>query len=191
MLALFSISSLCCKPLIGRWCDVSSFRIVYATTIFLAICGSMVYALARWQGSLAMVLIGRLLNGCGAANTSLLYAYVSRTVPTSKQTQVMMASGLTFPIGMALGPVLNLVTTKADFRIGGVLFNETNSPGLLLAVILTLLLLCVVYAVEEPPPYSPQKTQGTSPSVCGEVWQEIRRPAVAVCFVVIFDFNMV
>jgi len=191
VIALFSVSSLCCKPLIGRWCDLSGFRKVYATTISLAIAGSMCYALAGWQRSLAMVLIGRLLNGCGAANTSLLYAYVSRTVPSSKQTRLMMLTGLTFPVGMALGPALNLLTTTADFHIFGVHFDETNSPGLLLAAVLLLLLGCVLVFLEEPPPYSPVSGKTShEASLWREVCREIRRPAVAVCFVVIFDFNM-
>ena len=192
VLALFSCASLCCKPVVGRWCDMRSFREVYVVTITLAICGAAIYALARWQGSLAMVFIGRMLGGCGAANTSLLYAYVSRTVPPAKQTMVMMATGLTFPIGMALGPCTNLITASADFSIGGVKFDDTNSPGALLALILILLLAAVVCLLVEPPPYAEKESDGPSKdvSVLRGVWQEVRRPAVAVCFVVIFDFNM-
>jgi len=110
VLALFSISSMSVKPFIGNWCDRRDFREVYASTIFIAICGAICYALARWQGSIAMIIVGRLLGGVGAANTSLLYAYVSRAVPPQKQTMVMMATGMTFPVGMVLGPATNFLT---------------------------------------------------------------------------------
>ena len=42
VLAVFSATSLCTKPLIGSWCDKRGFREVYLVTIVIAIIGSMV-----------------------------------------------------------------------------------------------------------------------------------------------------
>ena len=54
---------------------------MYCATIVIAIGGNVAYALAGHYQMVALVFAGRLLSGVGCANTSLVYAYVSRTVP--------------------------------------------------------------------------------------------------------------
>jgi len=188
VLSLFSAVSMISKPFVGSWCDRRSFREVYLVTIILAIAGAIVYALASRYNSIAMVFIGRMLGGVGAANTSLLYAYVSRTVPTGKQTFVMMLAGMTFPVGMVLGPVTNLITTSADFTLFGVHWTDTNSPGLLLAVFLVILFFGVAIAVSEPAPYNEAKSERAKGFML-DLLGQLAKPAVLMCFLVIFAFN--
>eukprot|EP00656_Telonema_subtile_P035201 TRINITY_DN39191_c0_g1_i2.p1 TRINITY_DN39191_c0_g1~~TRINITY_DN39191_c0_g1_i2.p1 ORF type:complete len:174 (+),score=27.78 TRINITY_DN39191_c0_g1_i2:36-557(+) len=75
VLALFSATSLCVKPFVGTWSDRRTFKEVYVITIAIAIVGASTYALARHFSSLGMLLVGRMLGGVGAANTSLSVSY--------------------------------------------------------------------------------------------------------------------
>ena len=59
-----------------------------------------------------------------------------------------------FPIGMVLGPATNLFTASLNFSIFGLPITPSNAPGLLLAVVLSLLGLAIFLLVEEPQPSS-------------------------------------
>lgn len=217
ILACFSTTTMLSKPFVGTWCDCRSFREVYTITILLAIIGNTIYGLARHYESITMVFVGRLLSGMGASTNPLLYAYIALVVPPERRSRVMMVSGMSFPVGMALGPCTNFLTAAADFEIAGVYVDEANAPGFLIAIVLAILLVAILFLVKEPPKAprgeessdsdansspAPPCTVGTFPGIlcsCNihqrfrfltEVWQELKKPAVAMCFLVLFDFNM-
>lgn len=201
VLAAFSAASLCAKPVLGAWCDRSSFRAVYVASIATAIAGNLMYAVAGHWHSLALALGGRVLSGVGCANTSLVYAYVARTLPKRRLSGVMMKVGLVFPIGLVLGPCTNLITAHASFRVGSFAVTDTNAPGLLVALVLALLLCAIVLQVREPPPYAAELAHPAAASdkgrlldgarrSCAALGSELRRPSVALCFAVIFAFNL-
>ena len=71
---------------------------------------------------------------------------------TAPRTRVQV--GLTFPLGLVLGPATNLLTFACNFSIGTFFtVRDTNAPGLLLAVVLSLLLTAIMANLREPPSY--------------------------------------
>ena len=197
VLASFSLTSLLSKAPLGRWCDERGFREVYAASISVAILGNVLFAVAGHAESVALIFIGRMLSGVGCANTSLVYAYVARTLPKDQITPTMMKVGLSFPIGLVLGPATNLLTSTCDFKIGGsgrrgFHVESTNAPGLLMAIVLAALLSAILAVLKEPPPYTSTTSTSASTQRCHvfrDWWSEVRRPTVAMHFVVIFVFN--
>ena len=90
---------------------------------------------------------------------------------------------------MVLGPCTNLITAAADFTVLGVNFDDTNGPGLLMAVILATLLLVVMAVLRDPLDYK-EASKSKQQELVKQVLEEICRPAVATCFPVIFAFNV-
>ena len=197
VLASFSLASLLSKAPLGRWGDKRGFREVYATSISVAILGNVLFAVAGHVKSVALIFIGRMLSGVGCANTSLVFAYVARTLPKDQITPTMMKVGLSFPIGLVLGPAINLLTSACNFTIGGddergFRVESTNAPGLLMAIVLAVLLSAILAVLKEPPPYTQNMSTSSRTPRCHVLrdwWSEVRRPTVGVHFVVIFVFN--
>jgi MFS family permease len=83
ILSAFSFASFCAKPFLGNWCDRIGFKIPYIFSLSIAASGGLVYllaSLAHGNVAVAMVLIGRLLGGVGAASSALGFAYLAKVV---------------------------------------------------------------------------------------------------------------
>lgn len=190
VLASFSFASMCCKPWLGAWCDMRSFKEVFTVTFSIAIAGNVIYAVAGLLGSWHYMLVGRLLSGVGAANSALGPAYIARTVDPSQRTSHLTKLSLAFPLGLVAGPATNLITGAINFSIGDWKVDESNSAGLLLALLLFFQLIAVLLVLREPPAYSLEarrsaRQRGWWCSVLSALCQV----SVAACFVTIFTFN--
>ena len=95
ILSTFSFASFIGKPILGMWLDArgNKFRIPYIVSISLSTIGGIVYFLAATIGStnpswaVSMIFLGRLLNGFGAANQALGFAYLASVVEPDQMTQ--------------------------------------------------------------------------------------------------------
>eukprot|EP01062_Namystynia_karyoxenos_P059584 TRINITY_DN51019_c0_g1_i1.p1 TRINITY_DN51019_c0_g1~~TRINITY_DN51019_c0_g1_i1.p1 ORF type:complete len:659 (+),score=189.83 TRINITY_DN51019_c0_g1_i1:74-2050(+) len=154
ILAAFSISSLCTRPFLGAWADAQGFVVVYAVTISIAIIGNVVYSFGTYAGSVLPILFGRILSGVGCANTSMVYAYISRCVPDKKRSRITQLAGFGFVFGLMLGPGTNAITGALDFTVGDFRINENNSPSLLVAALMVVQCIAIVSVLREPPPYA-------------------------------------
>lgn len=161
ILASFSFSSMCVKPVLGAWCDARSFREVYLATFSVSIAGNIVYAFAELLGSWHFLLIGRLLSGVGAANSALSAAYITRAVEPSQLTPYLSKISLAFPLGLVVGPAVNGVTALVDFKLGPLELDDKNSPGALLALLQLLQMLALLFLLVEPPAYSEEARENT------------------------------
>merc|ERR1711935_359813 len=91
-----------------------------------------------------------------------------------------------------LGPATNLLTALCDFDVAGVHWSDTNTPGLLLFLINVVLLVLVLVFVVEPSKSDPTsaKSESDKPkSTLEDLCTELKKPAVLMCFLVMFDFN--
>ncbi|EOD08120.1 hypothetical protein EMIHUDRAFT_217667 [Emiliania huxleyi CCMP1516] len=197
VIASFSLASLLLKPLVGIWCDQRSFKEVYAVTLLAAAAGNALYAFAGLGGSWLFMLAGRLLSGAGAANSSLSFAYVSRTVEPSSRTGTMAKLSLAFPLGMVVGPAFNALLAQLHATLplpGGATLrvNPNNSPGLLMAALVLLQLVALLTLLPEPPPYTsdPAAPPGRKCDAAKGVLRELRSLPVLACFTATFTFNL-
>jgi MFS transporter, ceroid-lipofuscinosis neuronal protein 7 len=101
ILSAFSFMSFCGKPTLGYWSDATggTFRKPYLCSIVIAGVGGILYFVASQDVviaasssdtktlGLALVLVGRLLGGVGAANATLGFSYIALVVPPSQLTQ--------------------------------------------------------------------------------------------------------
>jgi len=193
-LSVFSATSFVAKPFMGWLVDRMNYKLVYFFSISMAIAGNVLYAFAGHRHMPWMIIAGRALSGIGCANSSLSFSYVSRTVPERNRTAVMTMLGLSFPLGLVLGPALNALTALADFELLGLPVTSSNAPGLLIASIIACLLALILAAMREPPPYS--ETHGEAPpgrgvvAACGALASELAHPAVFRCVATIFLYNL-
>ena len=154
ILSAFSFASFCTKPFLGRWSDRSGFKIPYIGSLSLSACGGLLYLMASLYTSkvaIAMVLIGRLLGGVGAASSALGFAFLAKVVPSDQQTKVNSLLSMLRILGMAAGPGVNVFLDKIDCSIGSLHLDSLNSVGLVLIASNLLALGSIVWLLDEPP----------------------------------------
>lgn len=75
VLAVFSFTAFCGKPILGRWSDAQNFHWPYMASISLSVLGGAFYAIApafsSTKAALASVALGRIVAGFGTANSAL------------------------------------------------------------------------------------------------------------------------
>ena len=105
------------------WWTSHSYKaaLLFASTCSLV--GNLCYALALPCNSLAMVMIGRLLNGFGSAR-SINRRYIADTFPPRERTVASAHFVTAGALGMAAGPALASV-----LHIGSHKINTTNDDG--------------------------------------------------------------
>ena len=161
VLSTFSFASFVGKPVLGMWLDArgNKFRVPYMVSISLACVGGFFYFIASFFTSpsvaVGMIFFGRLLNGFGAANQALGFAYLASVVSPDQMTQTSSVLSLTRIIGMATGPAFNVLLAKIawSITIGSTTFeiDSLNSVGLFLALSNIVAFLVIWIILEEPP----------------------------------------
>src|SRR3569623_89643 len=116
----FALASFTFKPILGFWSDKSGnkFRAPYLTSIAIASLGALLYFMASlFDGATAIKLIflGRLLGGCGAANNSLGYTYISQVVPQEEMTKASAILSMVRVFGMSVAPGFNALLYRVNF----------------------------------------------------------------------------
>lgn len=197
ILSSFSFASFCAKPFLGRWCDVTGYRIPYTFSLSVAASGGLLYLLASLTtGNVAitMVLIGRLLGGVGAASSALGYAYLAKVVVHDQQTKVNSLLSMLRIGGMAAGPGVNVFLGKIDLSIGILHLDPLNSVGLILFAMNLFGLTSIVLLLDEPPrdDMKRQQSQHGEADAKPSVWTLLRTCGCAeilVPILSIFGFN--
>jgi len=196
VLSVYSFSSFCGKPVLGRWSDAYNFQVPYMVSITLSVLGGFLYAIApaflNSKTALASVALGRILGGLGRANSALGFAYVARACPANERTSITAILGGMQMIGMAIAPLFSACLIDVDFSFGGVHFDNLNSVGLLI-VIFNLVSQVVVYL------FLPDLTTVDDNNSHDEGEKEsewlrmfrciVRNPHIGIPFLTIFTFN--
>lgn len=129
--------------------------LLVASTSCLA--GNALYAAAYTAQSLPLVLVGRLLVGCGGAraiNRRFISDFSARADRTRRSAAFVSVSAL----GMAAGPALASALSRApEGVIGGLAFNRLTTPGWALVAVwaVYIMVLAALFRDRPPPAGSP------------------------------------
>jgi multidrug resistance protein len=103
LLGIYSLMQLIFAPLLGRWSDRFGRRPVLVLSIFGTALGFLVLGLAN---SLAMLFVGRVIDGISGGNISTAQAYIADVTPPEKRSAAMGIIGAAFGLGFVVGPAL-------------------------------------------------------------------------------------
>lgn len=188
----------------GIWVDKggNKFRTPYITSFLVAILGAFLYffgnAPSNPSSAMALILGGRLLSGLGGANQALGYAYIASALPQDQQTRTNTILSMMRIIGMALGPVVNLLLSELNTTIHIFGFemavDPLNSVGILLVVGNFLVLTCVVLLLEEPPEKEKKfpdivGATASSASQTGNLWNGIFKIEIMLPIFILLVIN--
>ncbi|GBG25346.1 Major facilitator superfamily domain-containing protein 8 [Hondaea fermentalgiana] len=200
ILSVFSFASLLSKPVLGYLVDKRPYLETLVWSTLVAIVGNLLYFLAEFiveqtndrAHAFAYLLTARALAGVGCGNTSLIFAYIARTAPSSIRTRYMTLLSMGKIIGFLFGPALNALTSLMVFSVGSLSVDERNAPGLFTAGVLVILIGLLCAFLREPPAYS--TIAGRSDSELANVtsiWRIHRYLSVPVllCFFNVFFYN--
>lgn len=144
-LSAFNVSVFICAPIYGYLAQIG-FRTKFLLLISnqLEIMGNIIYFVAHepW-----MVLLGRFICGIGAGSDVPLYADVVRITNTKERTFFIIILLLARQVGLIIGPAATLILHPVNFKMGNVMLNIYNSPGLLMAVLWSIqsIMILVIY----------------------------------------------
>jgi len=133
----------------GAWSDRHNFAGPFAAASIIGMMGGLVYGMASVLGSRWFAMLGRFLGGCGA--TLPLSAWAARSYPPEKRVQIESLQKAAQLIGVSLGPAVNAVFYKLDWRPGPFRLNALTMAGYFPAIMSFVLLLGFRFGVEEPP----------------------------------------
>ena len=139
VLSVYSFTSFCGKPILGRWSDAYNFQVPYMVSIALSVVGGLFYAIApsftNHQTALTAVALGRILGGLGRANSALGFAYVARACSSSQRTSVTAILGGVQMVGMSIAPIFSAFISDVEFYLFGIHFDYLNTVGLIMVII--------------------------------------------------------
>lgn len=200
VLTAFSFSSFLFQPLLARWCDKTrKFRRPYLTSIAVSGLGGLVYfaaSAARGPTAVAIILLGRFLGGCGAANATLGFSYVALVVPKQHLTQANALLSMVRVTGIASAPVLSSLLAWVNVRVTLGHFtwvmDPLNSVGLLLAFGSALAYVCFDAMFQEPadqPKPASQTDRHNSPEGVWSFWCSLCRLDILLPLLSMFVLN--
>lgn len=159
ILSSYSFSSFLFKPVLGFWCDrYGSFRAPYMVSLTTASLGGLVYFMAssfhRTSVAMGLILLGRLMGGVGAANSTLGFTYVAQVVDKAALTQASAVLSMVRVLGMVTAPGLNVFLKGVDATVTWgsmeIVLTPFNSVGLFLFLGNLLAMLGIYFFLEEP-----------------------------------------
>jgi len=153
---------------------------------------------AYYNTAIVLILIGRFLGGCGAANQTLGFTYMAQVTPPKLQTQVNSVLSVVRIFGMAVAPALNglltfiqyddLITFPGSRTLS---LDPLNSVGLFLVLFNGISFLIMYFLLEEPPAETkPEKSTGDDTDERGWIfWRNVFRLDIQVPILAIFTMN--
>jgi len=101
LVSVFAVCQLISGPILGRTSD----RIGRKPMLLLSQAGTLVGLLVMASaGSLAMLFLGRVIDGCTAGNLSLAQAYIADNTAPERRARSFALIGIAFGLGFFLGP---------------------------------------------------------------------------------------
>eukprot|EP00467_Chlorarachnion_reptans_P004972 CAMPEP_0114517266 /NCGR_PEP_ID=MMETSP0109-20121206/17797_1 /TAXON_ID=29199 /ORGANISM="Chlorarachnion reptans, Strain CCCM449" /LENGTH=495 /DNA_ID=CAMNT_0001697765 /DNA_START=38 /DNA_END=1525 /DNA_ORIENTATION=+ len=155
LLAGFSATRTIAFVFVGWWSDRRAMREPFMFSFFIGAIGNLLYGLAGGLNSFPVMMLGRLVAGVGAASTTLNQSYIARASSSDQRTRLMSLTRGCSILGIAAGPVMNLLLLRLDDEkicTGRFCLNSMTSAGYVMVVV--NLLLCLLFAMffVEPPP---------------------------------------
>jgi len=161
LLAGFSMTRTISFLIVGYWSDRRPMREPFIFSFILGAIGSLLYGLAGGLNSLGVMMLGRLVAGIGAANTTLNQTYIARTASADRRTKLLSFCRGCAVLGIASGPLLNLFLLKlddSDLCTGRFCLNSMTSAGYVMAIVNMALCLSFMVLFVEPPPQASSRS---------------------------------
>lgn len=108
LFASYSLAQFVLSPIWGRISDRVGRRPILLVTIAGSAIGSLVLGLA---GSLAMLFVGRILDGASGASVAVARATVSDVANAEQRPRLMGLLGAAFGLGFVVGPALGAIAS--------------------------------------------------------------------------------
>lgn len=195
VLSAFSFASFLFKPVLGYWVDKwgYKFRAPYLTSLGAAMIGGLLYFIAsayRGYTAVAILFLGRLFGGMGAANATLGFTYVAQVIPQEHITKLNALLSMVRIMGMGIAPALNIFLSKMDTHLCSIHVDPLNSVGLFLFVSNLLSFLFIYFMLEEPPSETkPEESPVHVDKQSSQFWKEVFAPDITLPILGIFVLN--
>jgi DHA1 family tetracycline resistance protein-like MFS transporter len=152
VLGVYSLMQFFFSPVWGRLSD----RIGRRPVLIISLCGSVVgYALFGFAGSIATLLLARIVSGIAAANIGTAQAYVADSTTPENRAKGMGLIGAAFGMGFIFGPPLGGFLARLGTGYG---MSENFLPGIVSSGLSLIALSVAVFALPEskPPDLKPR-----------------------------------
>ena len=146
----------------GKWIDSNGnrYHAPFACTFILGIAGSLIYFLAillpKGTWAVNAILVGRFVQGMGAAGKTLLSSWIATAIPFEEQKTIITIHTMVGMAGTFIGPALNTLVAEIDTSITilgtYIPINPYNSIGLLVAANEAILWVVTILLLTDPPP---------------------------------------
>ena len=150
LLASFSITRMLVFIPVGYWADYRPFKEVFVTTASIGFVGCLIYGVAGHVGNKWLLVVGRILTGIGASNTTLSRTYIAKVCEADEFTKILGVQMTLDLFGVMIGPALIACTSRIDFKYGWFEFNERTAPGYIMAVLQLVMVFMFMTVFVEP-----------------------------------------
>jgi MFS family permease len=113
LVSVYALCQLFSGPLLGRLSDRTGRKPLLIVSQIGTLIGFLVTA---WAGSLAMVFLGRIIDGATAGNLSLAQAYISDITKPEERAKSFGIIGIAFGLGFLIGPAVSGYLSTFDYR---------------------------------------------------------------------------
>lgn len=114
LVAAFSAAQFVCAPILGRLSD----RIGRKPVLLFSLAGTAVASLITGlAGSVAVLLIGRIIDGASGASVSVAQAAVADVASPEERPHLMGLLGAAFGLGFVAGPAIGALAGLSDHRL--------------------------------------------------------------------------
>lgn len=161
LLSVFALSGAIAGIILGHLNDIGiSLKRLVLFGIIFKIIGNLLYFIGI---NIYIVVLSRLIAGIGMGLVPPLLAEISRRSTAKTRTQLLSKVLACRQIGLLLGPCFTILLKQMDFTFLGLNVTMYNAPGLLMALLWTILIvLTFFFFVDLPISSSEQKSSANS-----------------------------
>ena len=113
LVGVYALCQLFSGPLLGRLSDRTGRKPLLIVSQIGTLLGFLVTA---WAGTLAVVFLGRIIDGETAGNLSLAQAYISDVTKPEERAKSFGIIGIAFGLGFLIGPAISGFLAGFDYR---------------------------------------------------------------------------
>ena len=139
----YYVSGILGSFLITRFIDkYRNIRLFMLTLLLCEIFGNVLYSIPM---SPYFPLFGRLIQGLGDINMSVMIAEVARSFSESEVTGKISVLVACFSTTFVIAPAINVVFKYVDVEVGGFRVNYGNLPGIFMALLFTVVAIVIYF----------------------------------------------